>query len=229
MLIATGKLTRLTITRTELIQPNHSTSIASETTWARVALMANITTAKANHSTCWRSIPLERISRTNSDVAAVIARVYMTVSTGFMTFAATSMPRGLLRGPNRAAVSGQSATATVPPATARATSAANGRQRGEGSLPSGNRSARNMKGPKCTTHTQEETQASPSPLGNALSQESGGASNVAMAYSAVKRRMAPKRPIAQNSQPMGLRGGRRGAMIAPTGEKLTAITVFSSQ
>ena len=86
-----------------------------------------------------------------------------------------------------------------------------------------------MKGPKCTTHTQEEIQASAPPPGIKLSQEPGAASNVVMAYSAVKRRRAPKSPIAQNSQPMGFRGGRRGAMMAPTGEKLTAITVFSSQ
>src|SRR5919107_2802930 len=191
--------------------------------------MANIPTAKANYLTCWRSIPLERIRRTNNDAAAVSARVYKIVSIGFMTLAATSMPRGLVTESNRAAVPGQSATATAPPRTTRATSEANGRQRGDGSLPSGKSSARNIKGPKCTTHTQEETQASASPPGNALSQEPGAASNVAMAYSAVKRRMAPKRPIAQKSQPMGLRGGSRGAMMAPTGEKLTAITVFSSQ
>jgi hypothetical protein len=86
-----------------------------------------------------------------------------------------------------------------------------------------------MKGPKCTTHTQEEIQANASPPGNALEKVSCAASNVAMAYSATKRRMAPKSPIAQNSQPTGFRGGRRGAMMAPTGEKLTAITVFSSQ
>jgi hypothetical protein len=78
-----------------------------------------------------------------------------------------------------------------------------------------------MKGPKCTTHTQEEIQANSSPPGNALSQESGAASNVAMAYSATKR------PITQNSQPMGFRGGRRGAITTPTGEKLTVITVFT--
>src|ERR687898_3559033 len=191
--------------------------------------MANIPTAKANHLTCWRSIPLERIRRTNNDAAAVSARAYRIVSTGFTTLAATSMPRGLVMESNRAAVPGQSATATAPPATTRATSAANGRQRGEGSLPSGNRSARNMKGPKCITHTQEEIQASASPPGNALSKEPGVAGNVAIAYSAVKRRMPPKKPITQNNQPIGLRGGSRGAMMAPTGEKLTAITVFSNQ
>src|SRR5829696_9680708 len=191
--------------------------------------MANIPTAKANHLTCWRSIPLERIRRTNNDAAAVSTRAYRIVSTGFMTLAATSMPRGLLTESNRAAVSGQNATATVPPATTRATSHANGRQRGEGSLPSGNSNARNMKGPKCTTHTHEETQASASPPGNTLGHEPGSASNVAIAYSAQKTRMAAKRPMVQNSQPMGFRGGRRGAMMAPTGEKLTAITVFSGK
>src|SRR5215211_1793942 len=139
------------------------------------------------------------------------------------------MPRGSLTGLNRAAVSGQSATATVPPATTRATSVANGRQRDEGSLPSGNSSARNMKGPKCRTHTHEETQAVASPPGNTPSHEPGAATDVAMAYSATKRRRAPKKPMAQNSQPMGFRGGRRGAISAPTGEKLTVITEFSSQ
>jgi hypothetical protein len=78
-----------------------------------------------------------------------------------------------------------------------------------------------MKGLKCSTHTQEETHASASPLDNSPSPEPGSASNVAMAYSATKRRMT------QNSQPMGFQGGRRGAMMAPTGEKLTAITVFT--
>jgi hypothetical protein len=78
-----------------------------------------------------------------------------------------------------------------------------------------------MKGPKCTTHTQEETHASALPLDNSPSLEPGSASNVAMAYSATKRRMT------QNSQPMGFQGGWRGAITAPTGEKLTAITVFT--
>jgi hypothetical protein len=98
-----------------------------------------------------------------------------------------------------------------------------------GTVASGNSSAKNKKGPKCTTHTHEETQASASPPGSLLSSEPGSASSVAMAYSATKRRIAPIRPIVQKSQPMGFRGGRRGAITAPTGEKLTAITVFSSQ
>src|SRR5215203_7142814 len=58
--------------------------------------MANIPTAKANHLTSWRSILLVRIRRTNNDAAAVSARAYEIVSTGFMTLAATSMPRGLV-------------------------------------------------------------------------------------------------------------------------------------
>jgi hypothetical protein len=78
-----------------------------------------------------------------------------------------------------------------------------------------------MKGPKCTTHTQEETRAGASPLGNPPSLESGSASNVAKAYPATKSRMT------QNGQPMGFEGGRWGAITAPTGEKLTAITVFT--
>jgi len=53
------------------------------------------------------------------------------------------------------------------------------------------------------------------------SPEPGSASNVAMAYSVTKRRMT------QNSQPIGFQGGRRGAITSPTGEKLTAITVFN--
>jgi hypothetical protein len=78
-----------------------------------------------------------------------------------------------------------------------------------------------MKGPKCTTHTQEETHASVSPLGNPPCHEPGSASNVAMAHSAAKRRMI------QNSQPTGFQGGRREAITAPTGEKLSAIMVFT--
>src|SRR5215218_1675254 len=127
------------------------------------------------------------------------------------------MPRGLLTGVTRAAVSGKNATATVPPVITRATSHANGLQRGEGSLPSGNSKARKMKGPKCTIHTHEETQASASPPSNTLGHEPGSANSVAIAYTV------------QNNQPMGFRGGRRGAMMAPTGEKLTAITVFSGK
>ena len=53
------------------------------------------------------------------------------------------------------------------------------------------------------------------------SHEPGSASNVAMAYSAAKRHMT------QNSQPTGFLGGRRDAITAPTGEKLTAIMVFT--
>ena len=50
-----------------------------------------------------------------------------------------------------------------------------------------------------------------------------------MAYWPVKwPASATKRPIAQKSQPMGL-VGRREAMIAPAIEKLTGVTVFSSQ
>ena len=39
----------------------------------------------------------------------------------------------------------------------------------------------------------------------------------------------PRRPMAQKIQPMGLRAGKWGAITAPTVEKLTATTVFSSQ
>src|SRR5215204_5936788 len=46
---------------------------------------------------------------------------------------------------------------------------------------------------------------------------------IAVSFSPVGALVAPR------LQPMGFPGGRRGATSAPTGEKLTAITVFSSK
>jgi hypothetical protein len=50
-----------------------------------------------------------------------------------------------------------------------------------------------------------------------------------MAYWALKWVIAKKRPVAQNSQPIGFLGEIRGTMTAPTGEKPTAARVFISQ
>ena len=96
--------------------------------------------------------------------------------------------------------------------------------------PSGNSKAKNKKRPMCDTHNHEDTQASASPPGKMLSGVlPGSASSVTMAYSATKRRIPASKPIAQKIQPIGFRAGKWGAITAPTAEKLTAITVFTSQ
>src|SRR5918998_4276440 len=156
-------------------------------------------------------------------------RAYTIVSTGLIVSVANSIPRGLLTGSNPLAVSGQRATATVPTATITPTSHAKYRQRGEGGRPSGKSNARYTKSPRCTTHSQEETQANVSPPGSRPSGDPGSASNVTMAYSATKSRIPATRPMVQKSQPTGLWGGRRGATTAPAVEKLTTITAFTSQ
>src|ERR687898_2099062 len=194
-----------------------------------MALVDNTATAEANHLTCWRSTPIERRSLTNSEAAATSPRAYRIVSTGFMVSVATSMPRGWLTRSNPAAVSGQSATETVPVTITTPTSHAKGRQRDEGSLPSGNSKARNTKRPMCKTHSHEEIQAKTSPPGSMAGTDLGSANNVTMAYSETKRRIPAIRPMEQKIQPIGFLGGSRRVIMAPTVEKLIAITVFSSQ
>src|SRR5215211_5490689 len=156
-------------------------------------------------------------------------RQHRIVSTGFTGSVATSMPSGWLTRSNPAAVSGQSATETVPVTTTTPTSHPNGRQRDDGSLPSGNNKASNTKRPMYGTHSHEEIQAKTSPPGMTAGTDLGSASNVTMAYSETKRRIPAITPMDQKIQPIGFRGGRRGVMMAPTVEKPIAITAFSSQ
>src|SRR3712207_7237648 len=106
---------------------------------------------------------------------------------------------------------------------------AKGHQRGEGGRPSGNSRAKNKKRPMCGAHSQEETQASAPPPGSMLGTDPGSARSVTTAYSATKRRVPASRPIAQKIHPTGFWVGKWGAITAPTAEKLTAITMFTSQ
>src|SRR5215204_945473 len=184
-----------------------------------MALVASTATAYVNHLTCWRSTPLEPLSRANNDAAAMSPRAYTIVCTGLITSVATSVPRGWLIRSNPLAVSGQRATETVPAMTTTPIPHTEGRQRDEGGRPSGNSKAKNTKSPTCKTHTQEEIQASVSPSGNVLGREPGSARSVTIAYSATKRRTPPTKPIVQKSQPTGFWGGRRGVITAPTVEK----------
>src|SRR5829696_5086643 len=153
-------------------------------------------------------------------------RAYKIVSTGFTVSVATSMPSGWLTRSNLAVVSGQSATESVPVTTTTPASHPKGRQRDEGSLPSGNSKARNTKRPMCETHSHEEIQAKAFPPGSMAGTDLGSASKVTMAYSETKRRIPAITPMEQKIQPIGFRGGRRGVIMAPTVEKLIAITVF---
>src|SRR5215213_5146435 len=156
-------------------------------------------------------------------------RVYMIVSTGLIVPVAISMPRGWLTGSNPLACDGQRPTATVATTTTIPNTHPKSRQLGAGGRPSGNNNAKNKKRPMCGTHTQEDTQANVSPPSNLLGTEPGSARSVTMAYSAKKKRIPATKPMKQKIQPIVLRGGTRGAIMAPTVEKLTAITVFISQ
>ena len=81
----------------------------------------------------------------------------------------------------------------------------------------------------CGTHSHEEIQAKTSPPGSMAGTDLGSANNVTIAYSETKRRIPAIRPMEQKIQPIGFLGGSRGVIMAPTVEKLIAITVFSSQ
>jgi hypothetical protein len=155
--------------------------------------------------------------------------MYKIASTGLMTSVGPSIPRGWLTRSSPPAVSGQRATATVPTTTTTPTNHAKYRQRGEGGRPSGKSNPKNKKRPMCGTHDQEETQASASPPGSLPGTDPGSASNVTIAYSALKRRTAPTKPIVQKIQPIGFWGGKWGAITAPTTEKLIPISIDSSQ
>jgi hypothetical protein len=120
-----------------------------------------------------------------------------------MVSVATSMPRGWLTRSNPAAVSGQSATETVPVTTTTPTSHPKGRQRDEGTLPSGNSKARNTKRPMRKTHGQGEIQAKTSPPGSMAGTDLGSASNVTIAYSETKMRIPATTPMEQKIQPIG--------------------------
>src|SRR5687768_11452214 len=130
-------------------------------------------------------------------------RVYRIVSTGFTVSVATSMPRGWLTRSNPAADSGQSATETVPVTTTTPTTHPKGRQRDEGTLPSGNSKARNTKRPICETHSHEEIQAKTSPPSSMAGTDLGSASNVTMAYSETNKRIPAITPMEQKIQPIG--------------------------
>src|SRR5918997_4460601 len=157
---ATGRPARPTMVATKpTSQRSHHTPTASETTQETKAPKASTAAAQANHLICWRSTPLDLRSRHIREPADTSVRAKTTASTALDRLGTPSMPAGLRMGASVSIVPGEYAVATLPATTAAATSQAKGRQRDEGSLPSGNSSPRNANRPECTTHNQETIQA----------------------------------------------------------------------
>ena len=136
----------------------------------------------------------------------------MNASIALEAFGNTSIPSGLSRVLERIRP-GDNAARIAAGKSAIAVNRANHRQRAPGSLPLGNSKSKNAIKPRPKTHTQEVSQANPSPAGS----DPESASKSYAAYSALKWDTPKMSPIAQNSHPMGL-SGRRLATMAPTVE-----------
>ena len=109
-----------------------------------IATIAVVTVS--THLSCWRSSPCARRSRSTSARAPRASATQVTIQhaklSAFIASRSPATPSGLLTRWNGSSYGpGRSAAATRNPTIATANAAATGRQRRDGSLPSGNSSS----------------------------------------------------------------------------------------
>src|SRR5918994_6999889 len=123
-----------------------------------VAAMAAV---YVGHLICWRSIPLDRRNRTNSDEAtATNIRANMIACTGSLAFGKPSIPSGLRIDSRLKITPGVNACQTDPNDVRSRVSHTNHLQLLPGNRPSGNSTSESTRQPMNRIHTQEAIHAS---------------------------------------------------------------------